>query len=322
MLISIGIPCYRSEKYLAKTVQEIIDAFDKRPEYDYQFILVCDGSPDHTDDVIRQLCIQNDKITGVLLSRNFSQNNARMAALPYAKGDVLVYVDDDGQHSPEDIFRLADKISEGYDIVFAKFNVKREGWFRNKASDIFDGIAAKFNNRPKGIKISGFYAYSRFAIDQLLKHNNPIPSPGSYLYSMTTKVANIDTEQRRRREGTSGYNLRKLISLTLISLTNYTVVPLRIIDVIGFVSAGLGFLYGIILIIKRLFTKTYVAGYTSNMVLILILGGLILISLGLVGEYIGRVYMLLSNKPQYIVREEINIPKDAIEKKYLQAKEE
>lgn len=306
MLISIGIPCYRSEKYLKKTVYGIIEEFKKRPEYDYQLILVCDGSPDHTDDVIRGLCKEDRKITGVLLSRNYSQNNAKMAALPYVKGEVLVYMDDDGQHSPEDIFRLSEKIQEGYDIVYAKFNIKREGVFRGWASDLYNVIAEKFDNRPKGIKISAFCAYSRFAVDQLLNHRNPIPSPGAYLYSTTTKVANIDSEQVERKEGKSGYNLIKLFRLAFITLTNFTVEPLRIIDKIGFVSAIIGFIYGIVAVIKRLVLKSYVAGYTSTIVLILIFGGLILFSLGIVGEYIARVYMLLSNKPQYIVREEIN----------------
>lgn len=306
MLITIAIPCYRSENNLRSVVYEIKDVFQEQSRYDYQIVLVCDGSPDHTDEVIKELCAEDNKITGVLLSRNFTQANAKMAALPYVKGDILVYMDDDGQHPPKDIFKLADKILEGNDVVYAHFAEKKQSFFKVWSSNLFGWLSEKFGKRPKGLKTSSFFACSRFSVDMLLEYSSPSPSSISYLYSLTTKMVNVESEQRERKSGKSGYNLVKMISLAVMGLTNFTIVPLRIMDGLGFVSAFLGILYGIILVIRKIFFGTVAPGYTSNMVVMLILGGLILIGLGIVGEYVGRVYMILSNKPQYVIREVIN----------------
>lgn len=306
MLISVAIPCYRAENNLEKVVAEICAAFARREEFDYQIILVCDGSPDRTDDVIRKLCAADDKIVGVLLSRNFTQTNAKMAALQYVRGEVLVFMDDDGQHPPEDIFKLVGKVLEGFDVVYAHFGHKEQSLFKIWTSDLFGKIAEKMGTRPLGIKTSSFLAYSRFAVEHLKAHASPSPAPGGYLFSLTTRIANVESTQRKRASGTSGYNLAKLVSLAVTNLTNFTIVPLRMIDMLGAVSAIAGLLYGFVLVFRKLFCSTVVPGYTSNMVVLLILGGLILIALGLVGEYVGRIYILLSNKPQYVIREVLN----------------
>lgn len=310
MLITIAIPCYRSEKNLEMVVGEIRTVFAARKEYEYQIILVCDGSPDHTDDVIRKLCAEDRQIVGVLLSRNFTQSNAKMAALPYVRGEVLVFMDDDGQHPAEDIFRLVEKVREGYDVVYAHFDHKEQSGFKIWTSNLFGWLSVKMGLRPKGIQVSSFLAYSRFAVDELKAYTSPTPTPGGYLYTVTSRFANIESTQRKRASGKSGYNLVKMISLAVTGMTNFTIVPLRIIDVVGSISAVAGVIFGLVLIIRKLFFASVVPGYTSNMVVMLILGGLILISLGLVGEYVGRIYMLLSNKPQYVVREALNARTD------------
>ena len=310
MLVSVAIPCYRSEKNLDMVVDEIRSAFAQKDEHEYQIILVCDGSPDHTDEVIRKLCSEDENIVGVLLSRNFTQSNAKMAALKYVKGEILVYMDDDGQHPAEDIFKLVEKVCEGYDVVYAHFDHKEQSRFKVWTSNLFGKISEKMGRRPKGIKTSSFLAYSRFAVDELKAYTSPTPAPSGYLYTVTTRFANIESTQRKRASGKSGYNLVKMISMAVTGLTNFTIVPLRMIDVIGFISAIAGLIYGLVLVIRKLFFAAVVPGYTSNMVVMLILGGLILISLGLVGEYVGRIYILLSNKPQYVVREELNVTKN------------
>ncbi len=309
MLITIAIPCYRSEKNLVSVITEIRETFQKHSQYDYQIILVCDGSPDNTSEVIRCLCKNDSRIIGILLSRNFTQSNAKMAALPYAKGEILVYMDDDGQHAPDDIFKLINKVEEGYDVVYARFEEKQESALKKLTSDFYGFLSVKFGLRPKGIKTSSFIAYSRFCVDQLLNYNSPSPNMGGFLYSLTTKFANVDCVQRKRKSGKSGYNFSKMFSLAIMALTNFTIVPLRIMDAMGLIFALLGMIYGFILVLRRMIGSV-VPGYTSNMVVILILGGLILIGLGIVGEYVGRMYMLLSRKPQYVVREEINTKKE------------
>ena len=306
MLISIAIPCYRSENNLKFVVDEIREEFQEHPEHDYQIILVCDGSPDHTDQVIRELCEGDSRIIGVILSRNFTQANAKMAALPYVDGEVLVYMDDDGQHPPKDIFRLAEKVLEGYDMVIAAFTDKEQSFFKIWTSNLFGFFMEKMGKKPKGIKTSSFLAYSRFAIEQLRNYSSPSPSAIGYLYSVTTKITNIESRQRKRKSGKSGYSLSKLVDLAITTLTNFTVVPLRLINKIGLLSAAIGIVYGLVLIIRRLLFHISVPGYTSNMVVLLVMGGMILMALGVVGEYIGRVYILISNKPQYVIRETYN----------------
>ena len=264
------------------------------------------------DQIKAKLADTPEKISTAIAKLN-ELRNAKMAALKYVKGEVLVYMDDDGQHPAKDIFRLVEKVREGYDVVYAHFGHKEQSRFKIWTSNLFGKISEKTGRRPKGIKTSSFMAYSRFAADELKAYTSPTPALGGYLYTVTTRFANIESTQRKRASGKSGYNLIKMISLAVTGMTNFTIVPLRMIDVIGSVSAIAGLLYGLVLVIRKLFFAAVVPGYTSNMVVMLILGGLILISLGLVGEYVGRVYILLSNKPQYVVREDINAEVNAWE---------
>lgn len=305
-LITIAIPCYRSEHNIEAVADEIRLEFSKHADYDYQMVLVNDGSPDNTFSVIRRICEKDKKVVGVDLTRNFTQSNARMAALPYVKGDVLIYMDDDGQHPAEGIFALAAKVQEGFDVVYAHLTHKKFSKFKIVTSDWFNGLAAMFGVKPKGIKSSSFVALSRFAADQLLTYQSPSPSYANFLYRVTTRFANVPIEQRARLSGESGYTLKKMINLAIEGLTNFTVVPLRLMAGFGAAVAGIGFLTALVLIIKKLLDPAIVMGYTSLMSVILILGGIIMTMIGLAGEYIGRVYMLLSDLPQYVVREVLN----------------
>lgn len=308
MLISVVIPCYRSEKTLPYVIQEIRDSFAKRPECDYQIILVNDGSPDQgaTLRTIKELCKEDHKIIGVDMARNFGQPRARMAALPYAKGEYVVHMDDDGQHPAEGIFQLVEKMREGYDVVYAQFPQKKHSLFKRATSTMFRRFQEFLNIKPKNIYISSFFGISRFAADALLTYRSPTPSSGTFLLNVTTRFANVMVEHRDRIAGESGYSLKKMFNLALATLTNFTMVPLRSSAVIGMVFTVLGLLYGLFLVAKKIFVPAAVIGYASQMAVLLLLGGIILVVLGIIGEYIGRIYMILSDLPQYVVREEIN----------------
>jgi len=303
MLISIVIPCYRSSKTLPTVIGEIEEVFKNNKEYDYQVILVNDGSPDNTYEVICDLCEKNDKIVGINLSRNFGQARARMAALPYIKGDCAVYMDDDGQHPAEGIIPLVEKLSEGYDVVYAKFPQKKASPFKIATSAMYRKFMEMIGGKPKGIYTSSFLAWSRFAVDSLKKYHSPSPSTGSYLLKVTSRFANVEVPHRARIAGKTGYTLGKLFGLAIMGITNFTIIPLRASAVAGMVIAAIGFLYSCFLILRKLIDPSSVIGYTSIMAAVLLLGGLILISLGIIGEYIGRIYMTLSDMPQYMVRE-------------------
>ena len=311
MVISVCIPCYRSAKTLPKVVAAIREEFAKHEGYEYQMILVNDGSPDNTFEVIAQLCEEDENIIGMNLSRNHGQASAKIAALRYATGDALVYMDDDGQHPAEGIFRLVSKVEEGYDVVYAHFPKKKTSVFKKLTSDLHNKIAEWTGNTPKGIHRSSFVAWSRFALECVKNYHSPFPSAGAYLLCVTDKFANVEMEHKKRIEGSSGYTLKKLVGLWLNSFTNFSIVPLRLASFVGVSCAGIGFLFGIYVVIRKLLHPTVPAGYTSTIAILLFIGGMIMMMLGLLGEYIGRMYMILSNKPQYSVQKALNVPKDA-----------
>ena len=306
MVISIVIPCYRSEKTIERVVDEIKREIAKREGYQYQIILVNDCSPDGTFSVLRRLAEEDKNIVAIDLARNYGQNNARMAAVPYIKGDVAVCMDDDGQHPAGQIYTLVDKIGEGYDLVYGKFEKQKQSAFRRLVSRLHTAMQELTGAKIKGIFNSPFLAWSSFAIKALKRYHSPFVSAGAYLMRVTNRVANVDVQQRARMEGTSGYTLKKLLNLWLTEFTNFSLVPLRFSSFLGFGSAAIGVLLGIILVIRKLMNPAIAVGYTSTVTLLLIIGGIIMLMLGLLGEYIGKIYMTISDLPQYAVRTEIN----------------
>lgn len=310
MLISIAIPCYKSEKTIRNVVDEIRSVFMSEPSHDYQIVLVNDYPFDNTFSVIKELCEEDPKITGVNLSRNFGQASAKMAAIPYVKGDVLVYMDDDGQHPAEGIIPLANKIMEGYDVVYAYFKEKKHSFFKRFTSNINAKLSEINGTRVKGIHVSSFYALSRFAYESYADYNSPFPSTMGYLNKIIGKTTEIEMPHRARLEGKSNYTLKKLLKLWLNGFTNFSIVPLRAIAVLGVVIAILGFLFGLGIVINKLINPALAAGYASTMAVMLFLGGIVLLALGFIGEYIGRIYMTVSNMQQSRVREVVNKKED------------
>ncbi len=310
LLISVAIPCYKSEKTIERVVDEIREVIKSRPEYDYQIILVNDYPFDNTFSVIKRLCEQDSKIVGVNLSRNFGQASAKLAAVPYAKGDVLVYMDDDGQHPAEGIIPLAEKIMEGYDVVYAYFKNKKHSLFKRLTSKLNAKMAEMNGTRVKGIHVSSFYAISRFAIESYEHYKSPFPSMMGYLNTLIGKTTEIEMHHRARMEGKSNYTLKKLLKLWLTGFTNFSVLPLRFIAFLGVGFAICGFVFGAVIIVMKLINPLMAAGYASTMSVMLFMGGLVLLALGFIGEYIGRIYMTISNLQQYRVREVINDPKE------------
>ena len=315
MIISIVIPCYRSAKTIERVVEEIKCEILKRPENRYQIILVNDCSPDNTFEVLRKIADKDRNVVALDLARNYGQNNARLAAVPYIKGDVAVCMDDDGQHPADQIYKLVDKVCEGYDLVYAKFPKQKQTFFRRMASRTHTKLQELTGAKLKGIYNSPFLAWSSFAIKALKQYRSPFVSAGAYLMRMTNRVANVEAVQRARMEGKSNYTLKKLLNLWLTEFTNFSLVPLRFSSFLGFISSALGILLGLILVIRKLLNPEIVVGYTSTVTIILIIGGIIMLMLGLLGEYIGKIYMTISNLPQYMIRTELNVTEETEKEK-------
>lgn len=305
--ISFVIPCYRSERTLSRVVSEIEEKMKTLPQYEYDIFLVNDCSPDNTFEVIRTLCGKHDNIRGIGFARNFGQHSALMAGLRYSDGDYVVCLDDDGQTPADEVDKLLDKLEEGYDAVYAKYEHKRHSAFRNMGSRLNECMARVMLGKPKDLYVSSYFAVKRFVVEDMIRYENSYPYVIGLVLRATRNIANVLVNHREREEGVSGYTFKKLIGLWFNGFTAFSVKPLRIATAIGGMSAALGFLYGIYTVIKRLVNPAVPMGFSAIMSAVVIFGGMIMVMLGLIGEYIGRIYISLNNSPQYVIREKINL---------------
>lgn len=305
--ISFVIPCYRSEKTIPRVVAEIQDKMNTLTQYEYDIFLVNDCSPDGTYEVIRDLCRENENIKGIDFARNFGQHSALMAGLRHSDGDYVVCLDDDGQTPADEVDKLLEKLEEGYDAVYAKYEHKQHSAFRNFGSKVNEMMARTMLGKPASLYISSYFAVKRFVVEDMVRYENSYPYVIGLVLRATRNIANVVVNHREREVGASGYTLKKLISLWFNGFTAFSVQPLRIATAIGACSAAAGFLYGIYTILKRLINPDVPMGFSSTMAAIVFFGGMIMLMLGMIGEYIGRIYISLNNSPQYVIREKINI---------------
>lgn len=302
-LISFVIPCYRSAKTIRNVVEEVSAAMEGLKQYRYEIILVNDGSPDGTFEVIRSICEKRKEICGVNLAKNFGQHAALMAGFRRVHGDIVVCLDDDGQTPADEVGKLLGKIEEGYDAVYARYEHKQHSLFRNFGSKVNEWMTRIMLGKPKELYISSYFAVKRFVVDEMARYENPYPYVIGLLLRTTNMVANVDVKHREREAGVSGYTLGKLLALWFNGFTAFSIKPLRIATALGAFVAGAGFLYGIYTVIKKFVNPDVVIGFSSLMSAIVFIGGMIMLMLGIIGEYIGRIYISLNNSPQYVVRE-------------------
>ncbi len=302
--VSFIIPCYRSEQTLPGVVAEINDTMENCA-YDYEIILVNDCSPDGTLATIRSLCAGQKNIRGISFARNFGQHAALMAGLRESSGDYVVCLDDDGQTPAEEVGKLLAALEKGYDAVYAKYNHKQHSAFRNLGSKVNELMARVLLEKPASLYISSYFAVQRFVVEDMIRYENSYPYVIGLVLRATKNITNVEVNHREREVGNSGYTLKKLLGLWFNGFTAFSVKPLRIATAIGCGSACVGFLYGIYTIVKRLVNPAVPAGYSALMSAIIFFCGMIMIMLGLIGEYIGRIYISMNNSPQYVIKEKI-----------------
>lgn len=305
MKLSFVIPCYRSEKTIRGVVDEIISTVAERGD-DYEIIMVSDSSPDNVYHVIEEMCGENPRLKGVELAKNFGQEAATMAGYSKCTGDIIVSVDDDGQMPVNETYKLIDKLNEGYDIVYGTYAHKMDSWFRNFGSRVNDRMAEWLINKPKDVKITSFFCVKKFIVDEMLRYDRAFPYIVGLVFRSTQSVGNVPVTHRARKVGKSGYTLSKLIGLWMNGFTSFSIKPLRISTFLGCFTAVVGFIIGIIMVIQKLIDPSIAAGYTSLIAALLFIGGLIMIMLGLIGEYIGRIFISINNSPQFVVRKTTN----------------
>jgi undecaprenyl-phosphate 4-deoxy-4-formamido-L-arabinose transferase len=202
--------------------------------------------------------------------------------------------------------KLLDAIEEGADVVYARYGHKQHSGFRNFGSKVNELMTRVMLGKPKDLYISSYFAAKRFVVEEMLRYQNPYPYVIGLVLRSTKKIVNVDVTHREREIGTSGYTVGKLLALWFNGFTAFSVKPLRIATVLGVLSACAGFLYGIYTIIKKFVNPDVVVGFSALMAATVFFGGLILLMLGIIGEYIGRIYISLNNSPQYVIRESID----------------
>lgn len=305
--ISVVIPCYGSASTIEQVVEEIKKTVAENGKYDYEIILINDCSPDEVYSKIVKLAEADKKIKGISLAKNFGQHSAILTGMRYATGSIVVCMDDDGQTPASQMFRLVDKLNEGYDAVFARYQNKKHALFRNFGSRMNDFMACTLINKPKDLAIMSYFCCRKFVVEEITKYENPYPYLAGLVLRTTKNVANVDIDHKERISGTSGYSIKKLISLWLNGFTAFSIQPLRIATALGVIFAFVGFLYGIYVIINKLLNPAAPLGYSSTMAVLVFVGGVVMLMLGLIGEYIGRIYISLNNSPQSVVRQSINL---------------
>ncbi|MBR4084585.1 MAG: glycosyltransferase family 2 protein [Lachnospiraceae bacterium] len=308
--VSFVIPCYRSEHTVEGVVKEIETTMDEpgvKKNYSYEIILVNDCSPDNTMGTIRKLCEEKNYIKGIGFSRNFGQHSALMAGLRQSNGDYVVCLDDDGQTPADEVGKLLEKLEEGFDAVYAKYEHKQHSGFRNLGSKVNELMTRMMLGKPKELYISSYFAVKRFVVEDMIRYENSYPYVIGLVLRATKSITNVVVQHREREEGTSGYTLKKLLSLWFNGFTAFSVKPLRIATCVGGFSAVVGFAYGIYTIIKKFINPDVPMGFSSMMAVLVFLGGMIMIMLGLIGEYIGRIYISMNNSPQYVIKERLNV---------------
>ena len=302
MKISCVIPCYHSQHTLGDVVAEIGKTMAARPENEYEIILVNDNPPDETWDLICRLREADPHIHGICFSRNFGQHSALMAGYRQVTGDVVVSLDDDGQNPPSEMFRLIDAIDRDHDVVYAEYAHKQHTRFRNLGSRLTNRMFSWMLNKPKELYLASYWAAKRFVIDQMIRCESPFPFVDGLLLQATTRVINVQVDHLPRAEGESGYTLGSLLKLWMNAFTSFSVKPLRIATMLGSGSALAGVIVGLVLVIRKLILREEIdAGWTSLMALMLFLFGVVMITLGLVGEYVGRVFISMNRNPQYVI---------------------
>ncbi len=302
-LISILIPCYNEAQSLPILIPKLEDIANNLKQYDWEILCVNDGSKDNTIEVLREIRQIYNRVNYIDLSRNYGKENAMLAGFDYVKGDCMVIMDADLQHPPHVILQMLEKWEEGYDDVYAsRLSRGKESWLRKKLSLLYYRILQRSTRLEVLPNVGDFRLLDRRCINALkqMRENNRY-TKGMYCY-IGFKKTYVTFETEDRIAGESSMNYKTLINLAIEGILSYTTVPLRIATVIGVLTSLFAFIYMLVVLIKTLLYGDPVQGYPTMMIVILFLGGIQLLALGILGEYIGRIFTETKNRPVYFVR--------------------
>lgn len=301
--VSVVIPVYNGEATVGRTVAAVREAFAGRAGL--EVVLVDDGSGDGSARACAALAdAGGGAVVFLRLARNFGEHNAVMAGLRAARGAFAVVMDDDLQHDPLDAVRLFEAARDGAkDLVYGALSSKEHSWWRNLGSALNGWMATVLLRKPPGLYLSSFKCMSRWLVDEVCRYHGPYPYIDGLALRATASVASVPVSHRPRAEGRSGYTLRRLVRLWLTVFVSFSVVPLRFSTLLGFGMVAVGAALALQAFAEKLSGAGVPAGWSYLAVVILVFSGVQLMMLGLIGEYLGRLYIASTEAPQYAVRE-------------------
>ncbi len=300
--LSLVIPVYNGSRTIGPLVEQTAKIFGSTS---FEIVLVNDGSADDSETVCAQLAEKFPQtVTFVHLSRNFGEHSAVLAGFTQARGRYVAVLDDDGQNPPEEVIRMLDELKrKNYDVVYGHYIEKKHSWFRNLGSRFNDRIATLMLHKPKDLYLSSFKVMNRFLVNEIIKYRGPYPYTDGLIYRVTRNIGQIPVEHRVSQSGPSRYTLRRLVRLWLNMFLNFSIQPLRISVYVGLFASCLSIVALVAILIDKLWiTKNVTLGIPTVLGSIVFFAGIQLMILGLVGEYLGRLYLDHTGTPQYVVR--------------------
>ena len=306
--LSVVIPCYRSEKTIGKVVT-LTRATLLDLGYEPEFVLVNDCSPDGTFKEIEKLSQSTPNIIGIDFARNYGQHAAILAGMRHVHGDLVMVMDDDMQTHPSQCETLLNAMTSDIDVIFGEYEHRKQVWWRRLGSEFNIWTKRALANYPKDIVPSNFMVMRRYVADAIAAYSAPYPLTLGLIFRSTTKVGNVTIKHFEREVGTSGYTLKSLMRLWS-NILNFSLMPLRVATITGALMGFAGLLGALFILIRKLNHPSIQVGWSSLMVTMLVCSGLIILFLGIVGEYVGRVFMISNDVPQYIVRNKVQSDDD------------
>src|SRR5215813_11815840 len=300
--LSLVIPVYNGSRTVRPLVEHIQTIFVTKP---FDIILVNDGSKDESEVVCFELAEKfPETVAFVHLSRNFGEHSAVLAGLSHARGQYVAVLDDDGQNPPEEIMRMLQELErKNFDVVYGHYIEKKHSRFRNAGSWFNDRVATFLLQKPKELYFSSFKVMNRFLVNEIIKYRGPYPYTDGLIYRTTRKIGQIPVEHRASASGSSRYTFRKLVRLWLNMFLNFSIKPLRLSIYVGLLTSCLSVVALVAILVDRLWiTPNVTLGIPTVLGTIVLLAGIQLMILGLVGEYLGRLYLDQTSTPQYVVR--------------------
>ncbi len=309
--ISVVIPCYNSAKSLPELIVRLTDSLNKIT-LSHEIIFVNDCSKDNTLSILEDIVNKYDNVKVIDLMYNVGQFKALYCGLETAKGKYIVTMDDDLQHPPEELHKLYTTISSNsnIDAVFGCYKQKQHSFIRNLGTKLIKKINEAIYNKPPNLVMSAFRIMKYQLVDTVINHRTISPVIGAIILKSTNRIINVEVEHHSRKYGASNYNFLKLVKTTFDNVLNFSSKPLQIISLIGIFVSFISFIFSIYIVIRYSWIKKSVPGWSSLMVMINFYSGLILICLGLIGEYLIRILLEVNGTPRYQIRSICESKKD------------